>query len=203
MGPTRARIGAGVAGTRRQGPRPAPLYQRCGAGNPAPVSSDRADRPAAGPGSGSGSACSAKGYGCVPEPLCYRARSPLVRRTGSLPARTLARARNRAPALCLVSVWGRSALLHRRALRHHGAHAGRGDDRGEMAAPAGNAGAAPGPLASYLEAAGCGTDDACGGDSSMTVPDARDAAPWVERLARVGYAAKALLYITIGILAAQ
>jgi hypothetical protein len=31
----------------------------------------------------------------------------------------------------------------------------------------------------------------------------RDVAPWVERLARVGYAAKALLYITIGILAAQ
>ena len=31
----------------------------------------------------------------------------------------------------------------------------------------------------------------------------RDVAPWVERLARVGYAAKALLYITIGILAAS
>jgi hypothetical protein len=31
----------------------------------------------------------------------------------------------------------------------------------------------------------------------------RDVAPWVERLARVGYAAKAVLYITIGILAAQ
>jgi hypothetical protein len=31
----------------------------------------------------------------------------------------------------------------------------------------------------------------------------RDVAPWVERLARVGYAAKALLYITIGIVAAQ
>jgi len=30
----------------------------------------------------------------------------------------------------------------------------------------------------------------------------RDVAPWVERLARVGYGAKALLYITIGILAA-
>lgn len=30
-----------------------------------------------------------------------------------------------------------------------------------------------------------------------------DVAPWVERLARVGYAAKALLYITVGILAAQ
>jgi hypothetical protein len=28
-------------------------------------------------------------------------------------------------------------------------------------------------------------------------------APWVERLARIGYAAKALLYITIGLLAAQ
>lgn len=31
----------------------------------------------------------------------------------------------------------------------------------------------------------------------------RDVAPWVERLARVGYGAKALLYITIGILAAK
>jgi hypothetical protein len=31
----------------------------------------------------------------------------------------------------------------------------------------------------------------------------RDVAPWVERLARIGYAAKAVLYITIGILAAQ
>jgi len=30
-----------------------------------------------------------------------------------------------------------------------------------------------------------------------------EVAPWVERLARVGYAAKALLYGTIGILAAQ
>jgi hypothetical protein len=30
----------------------------------------------------------------------------------------------------------------------------------------------------------------------------RDVAPWVERLARIGYAAKALLYITIGVLAA-
>jgi hypothetical protein len=33
--------------------------------------------------------------------------------------------------------------------------------------------------------------------------EAREVAPWVERLARVGYAAKALLYITIGIVAAQ
>lgn len=31
----------------------------------------------------------------------------------------------------------------------------------------------------------------------------RDVAPWVERLARVGYGAKALLYITIGIFAAE
>jgi hypothetical protein len=38
----------------------------------------------------------------------------------------------------------------------------------------------------------------------MSAPvEMRDVAPWVERLARVGYAAKALLYITIGILAAQ
>src|SRR5215210_6588585 len=38
----------------------------------------------------------------------------------------------------------------------------------------------------------------------MSTPvEMRDVAPWVERLARVGYAAKALLYITIGILAAQ
>jgi hypothetical protein len=37
----------------------------------------------------------------------------------------------------------------------------------------------------------------------MTVPDAKDVAPWVERLARVGYAAKALLYITVGLLAAK
>jgi hypothetical protein len=31
----------------------------------------------------------------------------------------------------------------------------------------------------------------------------REVAPWVERLARLGYAAKALLYLTIGILAAE
>jgi hypothetical protein len=37
----------------------------------------------------------------------------------------------------------------------------------------------------------------------MTGPDARDVAPWVERLARVGYTAKAVLYIMIGVLAAQ
>ena len=38
----------------------------------------------------------------------------------------------------------------------------------------------------------------------MSTPvEMREVAPWVERLARVGYAAKALLYITIGILAAQ
>ena len=37
----------------------------------------------------------------------------------------------------------------------------------------------------------------------MTSPvELRDVAPWVERLARVGYVAKALLYITIGLLAA-
>ena len=30
-----------------------------------------------------------------------------------------------------------------------------------------------------------------------------DVAPWVERLARVGYAAKAVLYITVGYLAAE
>jgi hypothetical protein len=34
-------------------------------------------------------------------------------------------------------------------------------------------------------------------------PTAEDVAPWIERLARVGYAAKAILYITVGILAAQ
>lgn len=38
----------------------------------------------------------------------------------------------------------------------------------------------------------------------MTAPvEMRDVAPWVERLARVGYGAKALLYITIGIVAAR
>ncbi len=38
----------------------------------------------------------------------------------------------------------------------------------------------------------------------MSTPvEMRDVAPWVALLARVGYAAKALLYITIGILAAQ
>jgi hypothetical protein len=39
---------------------------------------------------------------------------------------------------------------------------------------------------------------------SMTMPQtAREVAPWVAKLARVGYAAKALLYATVGILAAQ
>ncbi len=37
----------------------------------------------------------------------------------------------------------------------------------------------------------------------MTTPSAGDAAPWVERLARIGYAAKAVLYITVGLFAAQ
>jgi Domain of Unknown Function (DUF1206) len=38
----------------------------------------------------------------------------------------------------------------------------------------------------------------------MTVPEAaREVAPWVEKAARIGYVAKALLYATIGILAAQ
>ena len=32
---------------------------------------------------------------------------------------------------------------------------------------------------------------------------AREAAPWIERLARVGYAAKAVVYFTVGLLAAQ
>ena len=38
----------------------------------------------------------------------------------------------------------------------------------------------------------------------MTMPEtAREVAPWVEKAARVGYVAKALLYATVGILAAQ
>ena len=38
----------------------------------------------------------------------------------------------------------------------------------------------------------------------MTMPQtARDVAPWIETLARVGYVAKALLYATVGVLAAQ
>jgi hypothetical protein len=37
----------------------------------------------------------------------------------------------------------------------------------------------------------------------MTANASAEVAPWVERLARIGYAAKALLYITVGYLAAQ
>jgi hypothetical protein len=37
----------------------------------------------------------------------------------------------------------------------------------------------------------------------MTGKATADVAPWVERLARIGYAAKALLYMTVGFLAAQ
>jgi len=37
----------------------------------------------------------------------------------------------------------------------------------------------------------------------VTSPTIKDVAPWVERLARVGYLAKALLYITIGLVAAR
>lgn len=37
----------------------------------------------------------------------------------------------------------------------------------------------------------------------MSTNSGSDVAPWVERLARIGYAAKALLYITVGYLAAQ
>jgi hypothetical protein len=40
------------------------------------------------------------------------------------------------------------------------------------------------------------------GPSSKS-PTASDVAPWVDRLARVGFLAKALLYITVGLLAAQ
>jgi hypothetical protein len=40
--------------------------------------------------------------------------------------------------------------------------------------------------------------------SYMTAPEtAREVAPWVEKAARIGYVAKALLYATVGILAAQ
>lgn len=41
------------------------------------------------------------------------------------------------------------------------------------------------------------------GGGSLTSPAMREVAPWVEGLARVGYVAKATLYITIGLLAAQ
>jgi hypothetical protein len=37
----------------------------------------------------------------------------------------------------------------------------------------------------------------------MIDPSPHDAAPWIERLARVGYVAKAMLYITVGLLASQ
>jgi hypothetical protein len=37
----------------------------------------------------------------------------------------------------------------------------------------------------------------------MTTPQVPDVAPWVERLARVGYTAKAVLYMTVGLVAAQ
>jgi hypothetical protein len=38
----------------------------------------------------------------------------------------------------------------------------------------------------------------------MTLPqEAREVAPWIVRLARIGYVAKALLYATVGVLAAQ
>jgi hypothetical protein len=39
--------------------------------------------------------------------------------------------------------------------------------------------------------------------TAITPPTAQDVAPWVERLARLGYTAKAILYITVGLLAAQ
>ena len=39
--------------------------------------------------------------------------------------------------------------------------------------------------------------------NSVSPPGPEAVAPWVERLARVGFAAKALLYITVGLLAAQ
>jgi hypothetical protein len=37
----------------------------------------------------------------------------------------------------------------------------------------------------------------------MTLRNAGEAAPWIERLARIGYASKAVLYLTVGLLAAQ
>jgi hypothetical protein len=39
--------------------------------------------------------------------------------------------------------------------------------------------------------------------TAITPPTTEDVSPWVEGLARLGYAAKALLYITVGLLAAQ
>ena len=39
--------------------------------------------------------------------------------------------------------------------------------------------------------------------SSLSSPAITNVAPWIERLARVGYAAKALLYITVGLVAAH
>jgi Domain of Unknown Function (DUF1206) len=41
------------------------------------------------------------------------------------------------------------------------------------------------------------------GGSSLSPPAVAEVAPWVERLARVGYVAKALLYITVGLVAAR
>ena len=37
----------------------------------------------------------------------------------------------------------------------------------------------------------------------MSTSAVQDVAPWVERLARVGYTAKAVLYITVGLVAAK
>jgi hypothetical protein len=80
----------------------------------------------------------------------------------------------------VVSVRSQPSLLHRGALRDHGVDAQaarRGpDDRG-----------------------GCGSPRIVG----MTTSHAVAAAPWVERLARIGYAAKAVLYITVGLVAAR
>jgi hypothetical protein len=48
-----------------------------------------------------------------------------------------------------------------------------------------------------------GPGQSSGHRQSVTAPTTEAIAPWVEHLARVGYAAKALLYITIGLLAAR
>jgi hypothetical protein len=48
-----------------------------------------------------------------------------------------------------------------------------------------------------------GCDLANAGSTVLNHAAAVEVAPWVERLARVGYGAKALLYITVGLLAAQ
>src|SRR5919107_3461842 len=109
------------------------------------------------------------------------------------------RACSRPATLCLVSLWSRPTVLHRGAVRDDDADTFNSYDCPAVAAQTGKAGASQRTFAPDPQTARLRLDDPL----RVTGSPAKMVGPWVERLARIGYAAKALLYITVGLLAAQ